>query len=323
MQSFWRLVYIKSIQCFLPSNVDWPVRSGEDAKNRFSSWPPPRRPSLTSDWPLSSGEEAKKKKKKKKKKKNRFSRWLPWRSLRFLIRMILAIFALQLTWCFLLSFKSIGHLVQEKMWKIDFQDGGQLWFPIRTMLTLFDQQVTAMLPPKFQVNWPFGSGEEGKIDFQDCGHGGHLGFPIGMSLVFFSTNHRDGSCQILSQLSVQEKKRKIDFQEGGHLWIPIGSIFGYFWSISHPDTFYQVSSQLTFRFTRRSEKKDFQDGSHGAHFGFPIRTIFTIFDLYVTLMLPTVFKSNGLLVQEKKGKYIFKMAATKAIGFPIGMILVF
>ena len=28
-----------------------------------------------------------------------------------------------------------------------------------------------MLPTKFQVNWPFGSGDEAKIDFQD------LGFP--------------------------------------------------------------------------------------------------------------------------------------------------
>ena len=33
-----------------------------------------------------------------------------------------------------------------------------------------------MLPTKFQVNWPFSSGEEAKIDFQD---GGHLGFLIG------------------------------------------------------------------------------------------------------------------------------------------------
>ena len=39
-----------------------------------------------------------------------------------------------------------------------------------------------MLPTKFQVNWPFGSGEEEKIDFQ---YGGHLGFPIGTILAIF------------------------------------------------------------------------------------------------------------------------------------------
>ena len=38
-----------------------------------------------------------------------------------------------------------------------------------------------MLPSKFGVNWPFGSGE----DFQDGGHGGHLGFPIGTILAIF------------------------------------------------------------------------------------------------------------------------------------------
>ena len=49
---------------------------------------------------------------------------------------------------------------------------------------IFDLQVTLMLPTQFQVNWPFGSGEEAKIDFQDGGHSGHLGFPIGMILAF-------------------------------------------------------------------------------------------------------------------------------------------
>ena len=42
-----------------------------------------------------------------------------------------------------------------------------------------------MLPTKFQVNWPFGSGEEAKKDFQDGGHGGHLGFPTGMISAIF------------------------------------------------------------------------------------------------------------------------------------------
>ena len=43
-----------------------------------------------------------------------------------------------------------------------------------------------MLPSKFGVNWPFGSGEEAKnIDFQDGGHGGHLGFSIGTILAMF------------------------------------------------------------------------------------------------------------------------------------------
>ena len=42
-----------------------------------------------------------------------------------------------------------------------------------------------MLPSKFGVNWSFGSGEEAKIDFQDGGHGGHLGFLIETILAIF------------------------------------------------------------------------------------------------------------------------------------------
>ena len=64
--------------------------------------------------------------------------------------------------CFLPSFKSVGFSVQEKKRKIDFQDGGHLGFPIGMIWAIFDLQVTLMLPTKFQVNWPFGSGGEAK-----------------------------------------------------------------------------------------------------------------------------------------------------------------
>ena len=38
-------------------------------------------------------------------------------------------------------------------------------FLIGTILAIFDLQVTPMLPSKFGVNWPFGSGEEVKNRF--------------------------------------------------------------------------------------------------------------------------------------------------------------
>ena len=41
-----------------------------------------------------------------------------------------------------------------------------------------------MLPTKFQVNWHFSSGREAKIDFEDGGHGGHLGFLIRVILAY-------------------------------------------------------------------------------------------------------------------------------------------
>ena len=56
------------------------------------------------------------------------------------------------------SFESNSLKVQEKKFNIDFQDGGHLGFSIRMILAIIDQQVTAMLPKKFQVKWPSGSG---------------------------------------------------------------------------------------------------------------------------------------------------------------------
>ena len=62
----------------------------------------------------------------------------------------------------------MGLSVQEKKFKIDFQDGNccsHLVFPIRMIFATFDLQVTSMILTKFQVNWPFGSGEEVKDRF--------------------------------------------------------------------------------------------------------------------------------------------------------------
>ena len=66
-----------------------------------------------------------------------------------------------------------------------------------------------MLPTKFQVNWPFGSGEEAKSSFPDGGHGDHLGLLIGTILaVFLSKSHTDASHQVRKTgLSVQERKK--------------------------------------------------------------------------------------------------------------------
>ena len=83
----------------------------------------------------------------------------------FLSEQFLLFFIYKSTQCFLPSFKSIGLLVQEKKRKIDFQDGhhgGNLGFPIRTILAIFDLQVTPMLTTEIKVNWPFSSGEEAK-----------------------------------------------------------------------------------------------------------------------------------------------------------------
>ena len=59
-----------------------------------------------------------------------------------------------------------------------------------------------MLPIKFQVNWPFGSEKEAKNRFSSI-------LDLQVTLIFLFIFDSIG-------LSVQEKKRKIDFQDGGH-----------------------------------------------------------------------------------------------------------
>ena len=89
-----------------------------------------------------------------------------------------------------------------------------------------------MHPTKFQVNWPFDSGEEGKIDFQDGSHGGHLGLQIRKILGIFFI-YKSPQCFLPSfksiGLSVQEMQ-KLQFQDGsdlGFLIVMILVIFFY------------------------------------------------------------------------------------------------
>ena len=79
-------------------------------------------------------------------------------------------------------------------------------------------------------------------------------------------------------LSIQEKKRKIDFQDshhGSHPGSPIGTILAIF------DL--QVTPMLPIKFpvnwpfgSGEEAKIDFQDSGHGNHLGFPIGTILAI-----------------------------------------------
>ena len=109
-------------------------------------------------WPFGSGET-----------KNRFTRWRLWRPAWIINQNNSSCFFIYKSpWYFLASLKSIGLLVQEKKRKIDFQDGphgSHLGFLIGMILAIYDLQVTAMLPTKFKVNWPFCWGEEAKNRF--------------------------------------------------------------------------------------------------------------------------------------------------------------
>ena len=111
-----------------------------------------------------------------------------------------------------------------------------------------------MLPSTFGVCWPFSSGEEGKNRFSWWRPSWISDRPFGSGeeaknrfsrwrpwqpswifdrhdfSYFWSTSHPRCFLATLESigLSVQERKRKIDFQDGGHLGFPIGTILAIF-----------------------------------------------------------------------------------------------
>ena len=250
--------------------VNWPFGSGEEAKNRFSKWPPwisdqndfsyfdlnvtlmlPTE--FQVNWPLSSGEEG------KKKKIFKMAIMASWFSNRKDFSFFWATSLMLPT-----KFKSTGLSVQEKKQKIDFQDSihsGHLGFQIVIILAIFDLQVTLMLPTKFQVNRLFGSGEEVKNRF---------------------SRWRPWPPSWISDLE---------------------------WLLAIFDL--QVTSMLPTKFqvnglsVQKKRNNDFQDGRHGSHLGFPIRTTLAIFDLPVTQMLPTKFWVSWPLGSGEKVKNRF------------------
>ena len=100
--------------------------------------------------------------------KNGFSRWLPWRPSWSSHLLAFSYFwskshpdASQQVW----SQLAFGFRRRSDKWIFKLLPCGHLGFPIGTILSTFDLQVTLMLPSKFGVNWPFGSGEEAKNIF--------------------------------------------------------------------------------------------------------------------------------------------------------------
>ena len=95
-------------------------------------------------------------------------------------------------------------------------------------------------------------------------------------------------------LSVQKKKRNIDFQDGrhdGNLGFPIGTNLAIL-IYKSPRCFLASFKSVGLSVQEKKRKIDFQDGGHGGHLGLPIGMILAIFDLQVTPMLPTKYRVN-------------------------------
>ena len=104
-----------------------------------------------------------------------------------------------------------------------------------------------------------------KIDFQDGGHGGHLGFPIGTILASFDlqvTLILPSKFGVNRPFGSEEAKQR--FSRWRPSWISDRHDFSYFLSTSHPDTSYQVLSQMAQVYKRSRHLKQLLT-SHDGH----------------------------------------------------------
>ena len=109
-----------------------------------------------------------------------------------------------------------------------------------------------MLPTKFRVNWPFGSGEDAINRFSMA--------PVWISdrnslaLFILQTIPKLPIWVRVSWPFGSGKEVKNRFSRRPPSWISDWIDLNYFLSISQSDDSYQVSSQLAFRFRRGSKK---------------------------------------------------------------------
>ena len=187
------------------------------------------------------------------------------------IRMILATVDLQVTVILPMNFESIVLSVQEKKFKTDFKMAAMaaIWdFLSQQFELFFIYKSPWCFLPSFESVGLSVQKKKGKIYFQ-------------MAAIFISTSHPHASYLFSNQLALWFRKisEKKSFKTS---WISDPNNLSYFRS---PQCFLPSFESVSVREKKR--KIDFQDGCHGGHLGFLIGTILAIFDLQVTLMLPT------------------------------------
>ena len=94
-------------------------------------------------------------------------------------------------------------------------------------------------------------------------------------------------------LSLQEKKRKLYFQDMRPSWVSDRNIFDYCFIYKAPRCFLPSFKSIGLSVQEEKRKINFQDGCHGDYLGIPIGTILAIFDLQVTPMVPIKFRPFG------------------------------
>ena len=115
----------------------------------------------------------------------------------------------------------------------------------------------------FNSNCPVLWVEKSKIGFQNCGYGGHFGFPIGMILAIFHLHVNlllYYKFQLNSPCGLQEdaQNRFSIWRLWRPSWISDGHDFSSFPSRSCPVATKQISAQTDQRFGKRCQKLIFK-----------------------------------------------------------------
>ena len=173
----------------------------------------------------------------------------------YLFFFFLFFFIYKSLWCFPPSFKSIGFLVQEKKWNIYRFSRWQPWWPS----WISNRTILAT-----RHSWP--------TSHPDTSY--HVSSP----LVFLF--RRRSEKQIFKMAATAAI---LDF------WPEQLSFFLIYKS---PRCFLPSFESIGLSVQEKKQKLDFQDSCHGGHLRFPTGMILAIFDLQVTLMLPTKFRVN-------------------------------
>ena len=155
------------------------------------------------------------------------------------------------------------------------QDGSHLRFPIRMILATVDLQVTSILPMNFESIALSVQEKKFKTDFQDGRHSLNLGLLIAtISAIFY--------LQVTLMLPTKfrvdwpfssEEEGKNRFSSWPPSWISDWNNFSYFYIYKSSRCFLPIFKSTGPLVQENKRRKEFQDGRHGGHLGFPIQTI--------------------------------------------------
>ena len=155
------------------------------------------------------------------------------------------------------------------------QDGSHLGFPIRMILATVDLQVTSILPMNFESIALSVQDKKFKTDFQDGHYSFNLGFPIAMIWAIF---YLQVTLIFSTKLRVNwpfssEEERWNRFSRWPPSWISDRNDFSHLYINKSSLCFLRIFKSTGPLVQKNKRKKEFQDGRHDGHLGFPIQTI--------------------------------------------------